>query len=42
LPAFAVLGIGAVGLGVPPVATVYQFKVLPAEAVADKGTAVAF
>lgn len=37
-----VLGIGGAELGVPPVDTVYQFKVLPGFAVAVSGIAVAF
>ena len=37
-----VFGVGAVALAVPPVDTVYQFKVLPGFAVAVSGIAVAF
>ena len=42
LPALAVLGVGAVVLNVPPVATVYHLKVLPLVAVALKVDALAF
>ena len=42
MPVAAVLGVGAVVLLVPAVATVYQFKVPPALAVAVKAIALAF
>lgn len=42
VPTVVVTGVGAVADPVPPVAVVYQSKVFPAPAVADKGTAVVF
>ena len=42
-PTIAVEGVGAVALGVPPVALVpYQFKVAPGKAVAVSAEAMAF
>lgn len=35
-----VIGVGAVEVPVPPVAVVYQFRVLPGKVLAVKGTAV--
>ena len=40
MPTIVVDGVGLVVVDVPPVAVVYQFRVLFAEAVAVKGTAV--
>ena len=42
MPAVAVDGVGAVALGVPPVAAVYQFRVPPLAAVAVNAVAVEF
>ena len=42
VPCEAVDGVGAVGNCTPPDAELYQCKVCPAKAVAERGTAVAF
>jgi hypothetical protein len=42
VPAVAVEGVGAVEEPVPPVGTVYQYKVFPVVAVAVNALAVAF
>ena len=41
VPALKVDGVGTV-VATPPVGTVYQFKVFPVVAVADKGAAISF